>query len=977
MRLPPSVPLTDTSPGVFESSFDYYGSANLFWGKRSRTHNPAFDRAFRIRMDEFLNSGAGDEPTDGQRFGAWLRAAYSSMVDYDGFMDEARKLEPGIMAEVDAAFQSQQGQYIEDLAYQRDRALMVSERASPGWVSGFGRMGAEMAGAILGDADPLMLATFYFGAPYRAAATAKSAWRPASGLASRRGMFLRDIGKRKYFGEGGIFRTAGRQAATDMAAVAALSGPAGYLDKLWLDSVGVSEELQIAKMTERWMEVPFAGALRGAGSLAIDAAANSRLFYRPRTEINRSQRPFGGILGGRLTQVESKLGLRGTTSRPLMQDEVNLIGGEDVADPAKSDLTPAELMDAVDELGADAAGEFWGTTDPDKQNDILEMIGGLDATEYNNVLKRFDALSERYAKKPDVPLMWNGKKMGEMRPEEVAQLAWKDKTGALKKFFKNPGKDYENAIPFLQALKKSDPAKFEEAATAVVRASIKENELRQVATKRNAAINTPALASQGGGGFASLSQRARIRARMPGGVGDELPRPIFASQGGDFATHARREQEYRLPQIFSKMLGKDWEAMKKHAPELYAKFYPLWRSDMRSLIKFEGGGQKMSGGGVRWEVEQQIRSLGLESEKLTALRKDMNAKVRAWFEMRDSEGVSSAQLESAKKKAQRSIMRVAREEVKESHEIFENRFERTKTGWRPRDVLTASPDARAAAAEASISPSPPPKDINIAEESPKTADVVDAAFTNQPPTSAPVFRKDGKMNPADDMIFWTRSIRESEISINSDVYQHRVGVDKDGKEKNPEGIAEGDPIDPIRLGSVMVHELRDGRLMLVDGHQRINRMRKDRVDGDGEDQILEDAIVLREEDGWTAGMARERGAWMNLAGGHQRRSAPWEAADFLRNKSALGDRFLERNSLLPNYKKNFDAGRMLNHFHPAALDKSAEGMQRSQFWGMQWGRWHPLGGSGMNRCRWRRLNCLRKNFTAAKSRWMESAKWKI
>ena len=939
MRLPPSVPLTDTSPGVFESSFDYYGSANLFWGKRSRTHNPAFDKAFRIRMDEFLNSSAGDEPTDGQRFGAWLRAAYSSMVDYDGFMDSARKLEPGIMAEVDAAFQSQQGQYIEDLAYQRDRALMVSERASPGWVSGFGRMGAEMAGAILGDADPLMLATFYFGAPYRAAAAAKGTWRGVGAAQSGFQRQFRNIGKRKWRGEGGILRTAGRQAATDMGAVAALSGPAGYLDKLWLESVGVSEELQIAKATERWMEVPFAGLLRGAGSLTIDAGANVLQRFRPRYESRVS---WGESTNSDRWRMNPGFGLPEKPPAPANWARPQ--------GPMTRSEVAERLVKDVGGLGQTARREFWGDATEMDDYDLYLLLDGLGEKEFAQIYKKFQAWKKKQlgdVGEPGEPReeFWEGTPAGELQPRDVSTLSFQDKTNAIRKFMPSKDADVESV---LTEMKDADPKKFRAAASAVIRAIKKASEkpppkkeapewipeepfewqIESVDYDRGKhGPHRPIFASQSGSGIARMEQRARQRI---------MGLPALASQGraGGLSRMEQRADEILrgLPMMLERITAGGWESLKKIHPELWERYYPLWHPQIRKLMPVPGGNQKMAGGGTRREVLEQIRKLGLDGERLADARNTARKRIAEYEELRvkRKERDIIPQIPLARKKAQRAIVRVGREELRLADEIFHKRFVKVGSEWRPRDVLSAAGNPRNGAVEASIPPTKPPEG-NTPAKMAEAAAGMDAALTNKPARSVAALKNNGLKNPATGMPQGSKEILESDIGIDAAVYQHRRSV-KEGQDGfDGESIDMADKIDNSKIGKILVHELRDGRVIVVNGHQRLNFFRYKRLEEDGENLWLS-ADVLREEDGWTASMAREYGAWLNLTSGQRRANAPWEAADFLRNKSALGEKLFDESIPPQSLKKDFDDGALLNNFHPAALDESAKGMEQSEYW---------------------------------------------
>ena len=1029
MREPPVSRFSGGEPpqGIIASSFNYYSAANSFWGRRSRTHNPAFDRAFHIAQREFMDTIAPGEEAPGKRFAAWIRAAYWSMLDYDGFMDSARKLDPETMAAVESAFADGQGRYIENLAYQRDNALEASDM---NWA---GKLGAEMLGAVAGDADPMTLATFYFGAPYRAAAATKGAWKGIGAAGSGFHRQFRQIGKRQWRGKGGIFRTAGRQAATDMAAVAALSGPAGYLDKLWLDSVGVSEDLAIAKMAERWMEVPFAGLLRGAGSLAIDAAANSRLFYRPRTESRIGwgesmknfrfdlargaapgdippdaprewAEPYTGPLA-RLTQHSESL--------PYYRNRPAGGGSESIGGPPVNDLdvkvqdvdwaalemNPEELLNDLKDIGPEAVQEFFGTSNPKKLKSILTMMNRLDENEYADVLGRYALMMDKRRKAPKKlpPAFWEGRPAAELPPGDVVALAYQNGADkVLDKFMPNKKADYESV---LTEMKTNRPADYDKAASAVVREieywegvkKMREDwmsdqpKLRQVETIPGGKLiprNMPGEWAEAASRLTGLINEWReyrnnfkpnfvLRGNQNWILGDQkrfgnLPPAVGGKRGGiatietrakvarALARRLRRKKDIKqnaviphpidwsneLPAIFSQMTEKQWDTMKAHAPELWAKYFPLWHPQTRSLIKVEGGGQNMAGGGTRREVLEQIRSLGFSDAKLSAARKGAQNKVDEYRQLRlrdkagDEEVGLSAKIAAAKKRAQRAIVRVGREELRLADEIFQKRFVRVKNKWRPRDVFTASPDARKGAVEAQISPTGVPDGAAVAETAQKGAEMLDAAFTGKPRQPSVALNEKGLENPATKMPEYIVKIKESEISIDASVYQHRAGVDKQGRDN--QAIAPDAKLHTGMLGMVMVHELRDGRLMLIDGHQRVNWMRDNRLEGRFDDTELT-AIVLREEDGWTAGMARENGAYMNLAGGDQRASAAWEWADFLRNKSALGQRLLDDNPLEEKFKQNYQAGILLNNFHPAALDESAKGMNWNKHWGAAMG----------------------------------------
>ncbi|MCX6551171.1 MAG: hypothetical protein NTY02_09245 [Acidobacteria bacterium] len=127
-----------------------------------------------------------------------------------------------------------------------------------------------------------------------------------------------------------------------------------------------------------------------------------------------------------------------------------------------------------------------------------------------------------------------------------------------------------------------------------------------------------------------------------------------------------------------------------------------------------------------------------------------------------------------------------------------------------------------------------------------SAEPIPASDTDTMPVSTP-----GAMT--------TRTVHATDLTLSPQEYQFKES-DATGQTGRLREVEQWDELQG-KVSPVIVHELRDGRLMVVDGHQRVNLAH--RLVREGKTVPMLDALVLRETDGWTAPDVRRQAALVN------------------------------------------------------------------------------------------------------------------
>lgn len=106
------------------------------------------------------------------------------------------------------------------------------------------------------------------------------------------------------------------------------------------------------------------------------------------------------------------------------------------------------------------------------------------------------------------------------------------------------------------------------------------------------------------------------------------------------------------------------------------------------------------------------------------------------------------------------------------------------------------------------------------------------------------------------------SLTPNEIGVDAARFQFKEGGDQYGVTERLAGV---DRFDERLAGAVMVWQDADGRMWIVDGHQRLGLAR--RAAAEGQQGVRLNALVLRAADGISDGEARAAAAFKNIAEG--------------------------------------------------------------------------------------------------------------
>ena len=162
-----------------------------------------------------------------------------------------------------------------------------------------------------------------------------------------------------------------------------------------------------------------------------------------------------------------------------------------------------------------------------------------------------------------------------------------------------------------------------------------------------------------------------------------------------------------------------------------------------------------------------------------------------------------------------------------------------------------------------------------------------------------------------------RLIDPGSIECDPATYQFRFNADgKNGVTKEHCFTAES--WDPILHGDpLLVHERRDGKLFVADGHHRLQLAKRLNEAGRGPDKLA--AHILREADGYTAQDVKIIAAYKNLAQGHTK---PAEAALVLKEAEAINPALLPK---LDMHKGQLALSYTLSKLSRPSLDMVAGG----------------------------------------------------
>ncbi len=126
-----------------------------------------------------------------------------------------------------------------------------------------------------------------------------------------------------------------------------------------------------------------------------------------------------------------------------------------------------------------------------------------------------------------------------------------------------------------------------------------------------------------------------------------------------------------------------------------------------------------------------------------------------------------------------------------------------------------------------------------------------------------------------------RQFDPRELGTDAAAYQYKDGGDAAGVTDRLKTVARWDP---VASGKVIVHERRDGKLYVADGHQRLGLAK--RLFAEGDASVRLDGYLLREADGWTVADVRALAAKKNLQEGS---GTAMDAARILRDRPDILD----------------------------------------------------------------------------------------
>ena len=130
------------------------------------------------------------------------------------------------------------------------------------------------------------------------------------------------------------------------------------------------------------------------------------------------------------------------------------------------------------------------------------------------------------------------------------------------------------------------------------------------------------------------------------------------------------------------------------------------------------------------------------------------------------------------------------------------------------------------------------------------------------------------------------------IKVDAETFQFKARGDEEGVTDALQGVTKWDQ---HQAGVVMVWERQDGTRFIVDGHQRLALAKRLINEGTPAEEVNLNAFILREADGFTPAMARERAAIVNIGQGT---GTALDAAKVLRTAGEEGRTFID--SLPPN-----------------------------------------------------------------------------
>lgn len=161
-------------------------------------------------------------------------------------------------------------------------------------------------------------------------------------------------------------------------------------------------------------------------------------------------------------------------------------------------------------------------------------------------------------------------------------------------------------------------------------------------------------------------------------------------------------------------------------------------------------------------------------------------------------------------------------------------------------------------------------------------------------------------------------IDPSVIETDAAAYQFRSGADAQGVTKaGRHNTDEWNPI--LHSDPLLVHERLDGKIMVADGHHRLDLAKRANAAGKGPGKIA--ATVLREADGYTVEDVRVIAAMKNMAYGH---SNPVDAA-YVFQEAVSGRVHIDLLPSLQMDKGNLQLSYTLSMLPAAALDMVAKG----------------------------------------------------
>lgn len=176
----------------------------------------------------------------------------------------------------------------------------------------------------------------------------------------------------------------------------------------------------------------------------------------------------------------------------------------------------------------------------------------------------------------------------------------------------------------------------------------------------------------------------------------------------------------------------------------------------------------------------------------------------------------------------------------------------------------------------------------------------------------------GPPRPADARNIPLLALDPTTIEADPATYQFRIYIDQHGLDKNHAiGATRWDPV--LHGDPLIVHQRKDGKNFVADGHHRLSFAKALRAKGEGPEQVM--AYVLKESEGYTAEDAKIIAAYKNIARG----DANVVEAALVLKEAREANVAKEKLPAIDKTKGNLPAAETLSHLAKESLDLVAGG----------------------------------------------------